>query len=276
MMIDLHVHSDRSDGSLTPYELVREAKHCGVTAIALTDHDTVSGVKEALLAGVEYGLSVIPGIELSAVYGGQDIHILGLNVDIDCPEFADRLEHYRQERQKRNEKMLQLMIAAGLPIDRESFYRRYPSSVITRAHFAEYLLEAGAVRSMKEAFDRYLGPGMPCYLPRKTITCEEAVSCILSGKGHPVLAHPMQYKLEPKELEQLIQELISYGLEGIEAVYTTHTEGQERYLRTLARKYNLQISGGSDFHGSKKPDIRIGTGRGHLYVHHDIFDWIVK
>lgn len=276
MMIDLHVHSDCSDGSLTPSELVREAKRCGVAAIALTDHDTVSGVKEALSAGAECGLCVIPGIELSAVYGGQDIHILGLNVDVDCPAFAGRLERYRQERHKRNEKMLQLMTAAGLPINREAFYRRYPSSVITRAHFAEYLLEAGAVRSMKEAFDRYLAPGMPCYLPKKTITCEEAVSCILAGNGHPVLAHPLQYKLEPKELEWLIQELISYGLEGIEAVYTTHTEGQERYLRNLAKKYDLQISGGSDFHGSKKPDIHIGTGRGHLYVHHDILEWIVR
>lgn len=275
-MIDLHVHSDCSDGSLTPSELVREAKHRGVSAIALTDHDTVSGVQEALAASKEYGLLVIPGIELSAVYGSQDIHILGLNIDMGCSEFADRLMQYRQERHKRNEKMLDLMTAAGLPIEREAFYRRYPSSVITRAHFAEYLMEAGAVKSVKEAFDRYLNPGMPCYLPKKKISCKEAVSCILSGNGHPVLAHPMQYNLEPKKLETLLQELISCGLEGIEAVYTSHTEAQERYLRTLAKKYGLRISGGSDFHGSKKPDIQIGTGRGHLYVHHDVLDWITR
>ena len=274
MRIDLHVHSDYSDGSFSPEELAQEAVRNQVTAFALTDHDTLDGVREAMEAGRRYGIQVIPGIELSAVYGGQDIHILGLNPDIDQPEFLWQLEHYRQERDRRNQAMLDRMIACGLPVEKEEFAARYPKSVITRAHFAEYLLEKGSVSSMKEAFDRYLGPGRPCYLAKKTISCQEAVSCIRRGNGHPVLAHPWQYKLPVPQLKKLILELMGYDLEGLEAVYTTHTQDQERKLRSIAAEFGLKVTGGSDFHRSKKPDIRLGYGRGSLYVHHEMMEWL--
>lgn len=275
MRIDLHVHSDYSDGSMTPAELVREAAAGDIAAIALTDHDTIAGVAEAVDAGKAYGVRVIPGIEVSAVYKDQDIHILGLNIDSSQPAFCQRLESYRLERDRRNREMISLMEACGLPINQEDFFAKYPKSVITRAHFAEYLLQAGAVASMKEAFDRYINPGRPCYLPKKAISCQEAISCILLGNGHPVLAHPWQYQMDKAHLEALVRELIGYGLQGLEAIYSTHTEGQERELRRMAAHFNLQISGGSDFHGSKKPDIRLGVGRGSLYVHPEVMNWLL-
>lgn len=274
MRIDLHVHSNRSDGSDSPAQLVKLAGEKEIAAFALTDHDTVDGVREALEASERSGVTVIPGIELSCEYNGQDIHILGLNMDINCTAFLERLEAFRREREARNKKMLQKMENMGLPVHEKDLYTRYPGAVITRAHFAEYLMEQGAVSTVQEAFERYIGTGKPCYLPKKRISCKEAISAVHCAKGHPVLAHPMQYKLPQPKLEALLTELIGYGLEGLEAVYSTHTEAQERYLRELAKRYRLHISGGSDYHGTKKPDISMGTGRGSLYVHHEIMDWI--
>lgn len=275
MCIDLHVHSNRSDGSDSPAELVHLAEKSGLKAFALTDHDTIEGIREALWASQESTVQVIAGIELSCEYQGQDIHILGFHVDIDCAPFLKRLEELRQERENRNKEMIRKMEAYGLPINEEGLARRYPDAVITRAHFAEYLMEQGAVSCVQEAFERYIGAGKPCYLPKKRISCKEAVSDILLGKGHPVLAHPMQYRLSDSGLRTLLGELKGFGLEGIEAVYSTHTQAQERYLRSLAKEYGLHITGGSDYHGTKKPDISLGRGRGSLYVHPDVMDWLL-
>lgn len=270
--IDLHVHSNHSDGTMCPSDLVELAQETGLSAFALTDHDTVSGIGEAIKAAKELelkshsSLKVIPGIEVSALYGNREIHILGLNVDYTNQEFLSVLEKYQNEREKRNGRMVALLAAQGFDISMEKLKKEFPYAVLTRAHFARYLKEHGYVSSMKEAFSRYIGEGASCYLPKKDISPREAISCIRLAGGHPVLAHPPQYNLVSSELEGLVRQLITYGLEGIEAIYSTYSIKEERAMRTLAKKFNLYLTGGSDFHGNNKPNIHMGTGLGELYV----------
>ena len=258
MAVDLHTHSCCSDGSLTPSELMELAYEKKLSAIALTDHDTVSGIKEAKKAAEDLSITLIPGIEISSLYDlgnvVKEFHILGLGVDETDVQFLKKLEQYGALRQERNEKML---------------------PVITRAHFAQYLYEKGIVSSVKEAFDRYLGDGKPCYIPKEGVTAKEAITCIREAGGHPVLAHPPQYRLSLTVLDKVIKDLKACGLEGIEVVYSTYTNAQERELRTLAVKNELHMTGGSDYHGTPKPDIQLGTGLGNLYVPDALANWLL-
>ena len=280
-IIDLHVHSNHSDGTLRPSELVELAYEMGLSAFALTDHDTVSGVEEAVKTAKRleeakpYPMLVIPGIEVSAVYKGREIHILGLNVDYKNRRFLEILEGYKKERNDRNDRMAELLAAHGFDISKEKLEEAFPGAVLTRAHFARFLKDHNEVESVSEAFDKYIGVGCPCYLPKKEITPEEAISSILLAGGHPVLAHPPQYKLKRTELEALVRELVSYGLEGIEAIYSTYSEKEERGMRDLAKKFHLYITGGSDFHGSNKPLIQMGTGLGGLRVPFELLEKIL-
>ncbi len=279
MAVDLHTHSCCSDGSFPPTELMGLAHEKKLSAIALTDHDTVSGIKEAKQAAEALALTLIPGIEISSLYdlgnSVKEFHILGLGVDETDASFLEKLEAFGALRQSRNEKMLRLISEKVLPIDEEKFYARFDRSVITRAHFAQYLHEEGVVSSVKEAFDRYLGDGKPCYVPKEGVTAKEAIACILAAKGHPVLAHPTLYRLGSSVLENAVKDLKESGLEGIEAVYSTYTPAQEREIRALAAKYELHMTGGSDFHGTPKPDIQLGTGRGNLYVPDEFAKWLL-
>lgn len=281
MAIDLHTHSTSSDGTVSPAELVRLADALGLSVVALTDHDTVNGVAEAVAAAEGRSVTVIPGTELSSLYevpgtGEQkDIHILGYQVDYQNPEFLALLERFAKLRGSRNEKMLDLLDRHGLTVDREEFYRMYEGSVIGRAHMGEYLYRKGYVGSMEEAFARYIGDDGPCFVQKQGISCKDAIDAILLAGGYPVLAHPPQYKLTDRQLRALVEELISYGLEGIEAIYSTYTQDQERNLRALAREYELHITGGSDYHGAKKPDIHLGTGLGRLCVPDGVADWLM-
>lgn len=279
MAVDLHTHSCCSDGTLTPSQLMELAVRKGLTAIALTDHDTVSGICEAAKWAEAQPLTLIPGIEISSLYDmgstTKDIHILGLGIQAENPVFLQRLENFQKLRDARNLKMLRRIRDVVMDIDEDDFFSHYKGAVITRAHFAAYLLERGAVSSVKEAFDRYLGDGKPCFVPKEGVTCQEAVECILEAGGHPVLAHPPQYRLGYEALERLVTRLISWGLQGIETVYSTYTLQQERELRSLAAKYGLHMTGGSDFHGAVKPDIDLGTGLGNLYVPDDFAGWLL-
>ena len=279
MAVDLHTHSCCSDGSFTPTELMGLAYEKKLSAIALTDHDTVSGIKEAKQAAKALALTLIPGIEISSLYdlgnSVKEFHILGLGIDETDEPFLKKLEAFGALRQSRNEKMLRLISEKVLPIDEDEFYARFDRSVITRAHFAQYLHEKGVVSSVKEAFDRYLGDGKPCYVPKEGVTAKEAIACILAAGGHPVLAHPTLYRLGSSVLESAVKDLKASGLEGIEAVYSTYTPAQEREIRALAAKYELHMTGGSDFHGTPKPDIQLGTGRGNLYVPDEFAKWLL-
>lgn len=292
--IDLHVHSNCSDGTYSPSQLVDYAAKKGLAAFALTDHDSVDGLDEAvqyaakLRAGQASGEDlpadleksagkasdiavpkipeVIPGIELSTEYQGQDIHIVGLYIDHHNQTFLKKLREFVDSRTNRNQKMCGLLQQAGIPVTYEELLAAYPDSVITRAHYAAYLLEKGYVKSRQEAFDRYVGDHAPCYIPREKITPTQAVHLILEAHGAPVFAHPILCHMSVNRLETLVQELKNAGLMGIEAVYSTYTAADERQIRALAAKYELFISGGSDFHGDNKPGLDLGTGYGKLFV----------
>ncbi len=279
MAVDLHTHSNCSDGSFTPTELMELAYEKKLSAIALTDHDTITGISEAKQAAKALSLKLIPGIEISSMYdlgnSVKEFHILGLGIDETDAPFLKKLKEFGVVRQGRNEKMLHLISEKVKPIDEEKFYARFDRSVITRAHFAQYLHEEGIVSSVKEAFDRYLGDGKPCYVPKEGATAKEVIACILAAGGHPVLAHPTLYRLGASVLDGVVKDLKAAGLEGIEAVYSTYTPAQEREIRALAAKYELHMTGGSDFHGTPKPDIQLGTGRGSLYVPDEFAKWLL-
>lgn len=262
--IDLHVHSYFSDGSLSPEELTRLAIATGLSAYALTDHDTVDGIDRALQAAEGTGLEVIPGIEFSTRWQHRDIHILGYFIDYRSPSFQEQLHGFINSRNARNEKMCEKIRAlTGFPISEEILIRRFPDAVITRAHMAAWLVEEGYVETRPVAFDKYLGDNASCFVPKEEITPVDAIRMILTHHGIPVLAHPLLYSLTKKQLEALVGELKEAGLKGMEAVYVLNKGSDEAQMRALAKKYGLLVTGGSDFHGANKPDISLGTGLKH-------------
>lgn len=269
-IVDLHVHSTKSDGSYTPAELVDYALEKGLTAFALTDHDTTDGIDEALKAAEGKPIEVIPGIEFSSEYEGKDIHIVGLYIDYKSDFFKRRLTNFVNGRLIRNREMCKRLTEHGIPVTYEELAAEFPDSVITRAHYAKYLLNHGYTKSLKEAFERYIGDNGPCFVPRKKITPMRAVEIILKAGGIPILAHPILYHMSDARLDKLTATLKDMGLIGIEAVYSTYSPSEERQIRSLAAKYNLCISGGSDFHGNAKPGLDLAVGYGKLFIPEEI------
>lgn len=264
--IDLHVHSTCSDGTYTPTELVNYALDKGLSAFALTDHDTIDGIDEALSAAKGKPITVIPGIEYSTRYLERDVHIVGLFLDYHSSDFLDYLEQFRQSRTERNYKLCANLQKAGIDITYEALLDMFPQAVITRAHYAKFLLSKGYVKSHNEAFDRYLGDYTPYFVPREKITPEEIIHVTRKAGGIPILAHPTLYKLGKEQLDILVSTLTEQGLMGIECIYSTYTPSEEREMMALAEKYDLLPSGGSDFHGATKPGLDLGSGYGKLYV----------
>ncbi len=272
-LIDLHVHSTYSDGTLTPYELAKLAKDTGLTAFALTDHDTVDGIPDALSACQEFEIELIPGIEFSTEYQGKDIHIVGLELDWQSPRFLSEVHLFQDSRNIRNRKMIAKLHDLGnIDISWEQMEAAFGKAIWTRAHFARYLKDHGYVKEMKEAFSRYIGDNCPYFVPREKVSPAQAVRLIRSTGGIPILAHPLLYRLTEEGLLTLIEELKNAGLLGIEALYSTHTPEEESFVLRLARKQGLLISGGSDFHGSNKPSIALGTGRGNLKIPYELLE----
>lgn len=265
-MIDLHVHSNHSDGTLSPEELVALAIKSNVSAFALTDHDTVSGIAKAKHAAScvsEAGtpVTVISGTEISAAYKKKDIHILGLFLNEQDPVLQQALKEAVDARDLRNEKMAERFRSLGIPLTLDDLRRENPDTVITRAHFAKYLMEHSYVKTSQEAFQRYLGYDAPCFVPREYMPPERAISLILNAGGIPVLAHPLLYKLPPEELETLLRRLTDAGLKGLEVYYSSNTGFDEQICYSLANRYHLLMTGGTDFHGENKPNLFLGTGR---------------
>ena len=264
--IDLHVHSNCSDGTYTPAQLVEYALQKHLKAFALTDHDTVSGLSQAFSAARGTALEVVSGIEFSTRYRGREIHIVGLDFDARNPLFLDQLSRFRDSRKTRNEKMIRKMQEDGIEISLEQMREEFKDCVLTRAHFARYLAGHGYVSDMTEAFLRLIGEGCKYYVPREKVSPVQAVRLIREANGIPVLAHPMLYRLPDEEMAELINDLKTAGLIGIEAIYSTHSAREESLVRRLAKQYDLLISGGSDFHGANKPLIDLGCGRGNLDI----------
>lgn len=269
--IDLHVHSNKSDGTLSPSEVAARAASYGLSAIALTDHDCVSGIAEAERAAAELGragkpLRIVPGVEISADYKNRDIHILGLLIDPEDAPLNAALSGALKARDIRNERMVKNLQAAGIDITLEDLLFGAGDTVITRAHFARHLLERGYVKTREEAFRKYLDSGTPYYVRREYMQPSEAIRLIRAAGGIPVLAHPLLYRLTPDGVKELVAKLSAEGLAGIETIYSANTGADEAFVRRLAAEFNLLKTGGSDFHGANKPDIEIGVGRGNLRI----------
>lgn len=264
--VDLHLHSTYSDGTDTPEVLVEMAKALDLSAIALTDHDTCDGCKEAIEHGRKIGVEVIPGAELSTSWGEKEIHIVGLFLNPDDETLNKRLAEMKDGRAHRNELMCAAFRERGIPMEYEDLLETYGSATITRATFADWLMNHGFIKSRQEAFDRYIGDYGPCYVPRRKISSQEGIRYILEAGGVPVLAHPILYHLSKDNLVKLITELKEAGLIGIEGVYTTYSQADTRLISTLAKDHGLLLSGGSDYHGANKPRIHLGVGHGHLFV----------
>lgn len=278
--VDLHTHSNRSDGSFPPAKLVDYAVAKGLCAIALTDHDTIDGLEEAVLHARALALAgqptveVVPGIEFSTEYEKKDVHVVGLYISYDAPSFRAKLQEFVDSRINRNIKMCRNLQEAGIDITFEKLQARNPGAVITRAHYASYLLEDGYVKSRPDAFSQYLGDHTKYFVPREKVTPALAVSMILNAGGIPILAHPPLYHMGSERLDRLVSTLKDAGLMGIEALYCSYTNQDERDMRRLAERYGLLLSGGSDFHGANKPGLDLGTGYGKLFVPEEFLDKI--
>lgn len=271
--IDLHVHSTFSDGTFTPTELAACAAGKGLAAFALTDHDTMEGIPEAMAAAKSYGVAFIPGIEFSAVYHGKDIHILGLGLNPEQEAFSQLLRGFQKSREVRNEEMAdRLRRMEGFDITLPKLQEAYKSSVLTRAHFGRWLFEQHYVSSISEAFARYIGEDCPCFVPKKLSAPGQAIRGILDAGGIPVLAHPLLYHMTNQELRMLVRELKEAGLRGIEVIHSSNTGNDEQDLRLLAQEMDLGISGGSDFHGKNKPLLQLGSGKGNLRIPYTIWE----
>ena len=271
--IDLHVHSNCSDGTLTPEELVLRGIKNDLVAFALTDHDTVDGVARAVKKAAELAnhIQVIPGVELSCQYDvspdrNVEIHILGYQIDYANETLLTTLQKVAKERDNRNKKMCDNLQKAGYPISYEELTEKFGNLIITRAHFAKLLLENGGVPSMDHAFHTCLAIDSPYFVNREYLTPKNAIALIQSAGGIPVLAHPLLYKMSVSEIRTMLDTLKSYGIRGIEAIYSRNHGTDEAFVRKLADEYELFITGGSDFHGSNKPDIEMGTGTGNLRI----------
>ncbi|MDD6207038.1 MAG: PHP domain-containing protein [Clostridiales bacterium] len=275
--VDLHTHSSVSDGTLSPSELVMYAYNHHLSAIALTDHDTVKGIMEAEKAACAIradggDFRLIPGVELSLGFRKKDIHMLGLFIDPESEPLKKALFEAEQERNDRNRKMTERLSQAGIDITYEKLVEFCGDAIITRAHFGKYMIAHNIVGTMKEAFTKYLNEDGPYYVGRTYLSPEEGIDLILKAGGVPVLAHPLLYHLSDEDLDVLVHRLSSHGLKGIEAIYSNNLGNDEEKVRALAKKYHLKISGGSDFHGQNKPLIEIGTGKHNLSIPYSILE----
>ncbi|WP_419877250.1 PHP domain-containing protein [Brevibacillus centrosporus] len=243
---DLHTHTKASDGTCDPAENVRLAKEAGLAAVAITDHDTVAGVPSARKAAEELGIEVIPGIEVSSVGRGQDIHVLGYFVPYEDEAFQERLVSLRETRHERNQLLIARLQELGIPITLENVYRRKQGTDknIGRPHIAEELIELGVVASIDEAFAKYLGKEGAAYVNPPRITPQQAITLIKDAGGAAVLAHPGLY-----DADDLVEELIAFGLDGIEVNHPDNVPDQRARYTAWANEHGLVITGGSDFHG---------------------------
>ena len=271
-MIDLHSHSVFSDGSDTPAELVEIAKKTGLSALALTDHDTISGVDKAIEAAEGSTLEIIPGVELSTFYKKHEIHVVGLFIDHKNKFFKKELSHIRFIREERNRKMCAKLHMMGVDIDYDNMVDIYKSNMITRAHIADYLMENGYISTRKEAFDKYIGSHCPAFIQWEKISVIKGIRLIRASGGVPVLAHPVAYKMDDDGLDELVKTLKENGLIGMEVYYSTNSRSFTDKSMNLCKKYDLLPSGGSDYHGRTKPLIKLGTGMGDLRISHELLE----
>ena len=269
--IDLHTHTVCSDGSMTPAELVRHARASGLAAVAVSDHDTADGVKEAVAAGKEAGIEVVPAIELSAI-SDTETHILGYFIDPDSEALVAAVDNIRAIRTQRIGETCEMLEKYKIYVTLDEVKAKAGGGILCRAHIAKLMTEKGYSTSPKAAFNEWLNVGCPCYSESQALTDTEAVELIRKAGGDAYLAHLHLTKKSGDDLEAFVKHLADAGLTGIEGYYTDYTPEMAETYRNLAKKYNLKISGGTDFHGSFKPHISIGRGLGEMRIPYSVLE----
>jgi predicted metal-dependent phosphoesterase TrpH len=260
---------------MTPAELVRHAYGKGLAAIAVTDHDSMAGIEQALDEGRKLGIEVIAGVEISVDFD-PEMHLLGYFFNGRYEPILKSLEELRLRREQRNPKIIRKLNELGFDITMEDVNKKADGVNVGRPHIARALMDKGYVGSIAEAFEKYLSAGKPAYFKKDKLTPEEGVALIARSGGTPVLAHPVYLDMAGRDLEKLLPRLKAAGLRGIEAVYSENTEEQTAKLLKLAEANGLAVSGGSDFHGSFKPHIEIGIGRGSLRIPYELLDLLKR
>ena len=271
--VDLHTHSDASDGDLPPQEVVRLADAAGMAVVALTDHDTIAGLPAASRAAESLDIQFVNGVEISAKFTGGVLHILGLGIDPNDEVLNKMLDNLREARNERNPKMIAKLQHMGIDITMDElgqFARSMRQEkkqtdeplIIGRLHMAGLLVKKGYVKSIDEAFERYLGQGKAAYVDKEKLSPFQAIEAIHAAGGLAILAHPIELNCPNiAALETVVRNLMDDGLDGIEVYHSSHDSHQTRMYLDLARRYHLLVSGGSDFHGSAKPGVQIGYPR---------------
>jgi predicted metal-dependent phosphoesterase TrpH len=256
---DLHAHSNTSDGSFSPTELVEYASKNDIKTLALTDHDTINGIDEAVKAGEKFGVTVIAGVEISIDFNPGTMHICGYNIDIENKNLNEKLGIVQHARKNRNSVIVDKLNSAGVDITLDEIKKVAGPDQVGRPHFARVMMEKGYVTTVQEAFNKYLAKGSPCYVDRVRLSINDAVEMIKGAGGKAVLAHPIQLKLESVEAyKSKFAELKGLGIEGVEAFSSYHNEEENRKFKAMADELGLIVTGGSDFHGKTKPDVKLG------------------
>lgn len=272
-LIDLHVHTTESDGSLSPRACVERAAELGLAAIAIVDHDTVAGNAEAVAAGEALGVEVVPGVEVSTEFDGAAVHILGYFVEEAGPELLAVLHGVRQWRGERNPQMLERLRELGCPIELHEVAAQAGGDVIGRPHMAAVMVQKGFVRSTRHAFDQYLADGAAADARPEKVDAGTAIEALVACGAVPILAHPGSMRLPSEDqLEEMVRALAARGLRGIEAIYSAHRDEQTADYMRLAANVGLLCTGGSDYHGASKPDIDMGCGFGNMVVPVSVLD----
>lgn len=265
--IDLHTHSTASDGSDSPRELVLHAQKHNVTTLAITDHDTTAGLTEAIETGKEVGVTIVPGCELAVQTPYGELHILGLWLTPEAPKLNQAMKELRQHRASRNQIIVQNLQNLGFDITYDEVLALAGSSSVGRPHIARVMLNKGFVPEIRTAFTQYLADGGVAYAPKKVLSPEEGVALLKEEGATVSIAHLAIHRKHPPEwIDDLIGSLRPLGLDALEAYHSEHSAKDVRRVVGLAKKHNLLLTGGSDYHGEAKPHISIGRGRGSLYV----------
>ena len=274
--VDLHLHSVYSDGSFTPGEIVSDAEKKGLSALILTDHDTTEGTSLMLKACAQAGIRTIPGIEISCTWKDKSIHILGYGMDYRNGHFQKQLAEWQGDRERRNRAITEKLRKGGYDISMKQLHAHFPGAILTRAHIAVYMAEKQMVPDKNAVFSSLIGKGCPYYVPRKPIPPGDAVRFLLSHGGVPVFVHPILTRMTPEMLDSFTGYLAELGLKGMEGYYSGYTVEDEALVAEIAAKYGLILTGGSDFHGTAKPSISIGTGKGGLRVPFSCYESLIS
>jgi predicted metal-dependent phosphoesterase TrpH len=280
--IDLHIHSTASDGTFSPADIVALALRLPLGAIAITDHDSIAGSREALISGIPSELGFLTGVEISAepppsYAGAGSIHILGYGIRLDDPELNGTLEKLQNARRERNPQIIARLNKLGIAVRLEEVEKEAHDSQPGRPHIANVMLKKGMVSSIDEAFDRYLGNGKPAYIDKFRIESSHAIELINAAGGIPVLAHPSLLELETDDqLDDILEEMIAMGLKGLEVYFSEHSIEQTHRYAELSRRYGLLMTGGTDFHGDIQPEIRLGVGRGNLFIPYTLYERLIE